>query len=395
MRKCSMIETNTQTLRPSRFEPMLLGLLMGLGIASSDLYVSALPNFSNVLEMSEFASSATVAFFLLTTAIGTICFLKLRRLFSLKKINMGALYLFAAASGLLLLFDGFEGLLACRIVQGIAYGMLQATMLSVAKLLFKNNVAEQFSTIGFVSEISCMFAPISGYVLLKLYGWQSPFFFISLMAILLCFLSNLVFKRVDESHDVSGEKFNVAHLLEHKGYLGWTMVTSLQSGLAWAIICLTPFVLKSQDKSDFYLCVAYTGYSVFYASGCFVIDRGIIKGAKILDLLPMVFTIIMTALLAGFFIDGIWLTGFFLYGFFVGSSYGIVMERTMENVSKKHSSRLGFFTSFMRLASGGVFVLISAYLFSLSPFIGALFSAVCIFGMGMLVMFLNRQHKEC
>lgn len=380
--------------RTDSYKTIVLGILLGLGIVSSDLYVSILPRFSHVLEITPLESSLTIAFFLGTTAIGTILFLPLRCFFSLKSINTLALLLFSSAFVFLYLLEGFTGLLGCRVTQGIAYGIIQSTLLATAKISFHANAEAKFARMAFVSEVLCLAAPLSGLALTNFFGWQYPFIFISLLALGLSFFSSPAFPLEKNDQKLDFKAFH--GVFRSKQYMGWLSITAVQSGLAWGIIALTPFVFKMHGWDDLFICVVYSFYSVFYAAGCYLSEKLPISSERLLQSVYLSPIVVVPLLLAGiiFELSFAWAIGFLIYGFFVALSFGIVMARCSGAVPDSYNGHVGFLTAFCRLMSSGLFVFFVALFFSFGKITGAFFVCFMVCLSGLNVFLMERSYKK-
>ena len=170
--------------RGDRFLLILtLGALTALGPLAIDLYLPALPaialDMNEPLNHIQYSLSAyTVAFALSQMIYGPLSDRFGRRVIMFPGIA------FYIVSNLLAAFCTSAGeLIAVRVFQAMAAGAIMVTIPAMIRDLFpREQIAKVLSSILLVMTIAPLVAPMLGGQLLRFFGWESLFIFLSIMA---------------------------------------------------------------------------------------------------------------------------------------------------------------------------------------------------------------------
>lgn len=367
---------------------LVVSILFSLGTFSSDLFVSCLPEIEDVLKTSVLEANLTISLFLGMGVLGSTLFW-LGRSYAVRDGTFYGLASFLLFMPVLtiLFFPSIEGLLVGRCVQGIAIGILQSLVFS----WIKNNgdIAKRISSVGLIGEMLSVCAPTLGYILLQI-SWEFLFCFSSIFSVCIARLGKSILFQDTQSiiQVLSPEKKEITIM----DFLRLTTVTSLQTAVAWSLICLIPFFVGEDVFSDFSGPFVYTVYCFCYGLGCFVAERDHVKKDQILEILPYGYFIVFW-LFAAWMVFGIVsfvLLSFWLFGILTSLSYGPVIERVSEAYSGENQD-FGPLISLSRTLLSTVFVLFFSFLYDQSPFISASFLGGSILILSFFVFVILRD----
>ncbi|MBB3993412.1 DHA1 family bicyclomycin/chloramphenicol resistance-like MFS transporter [Sulfitobacter undariae] len=170
---------------------MLLLIILGaFPPLTMDLYLPALPQMADVFQTSHSMVNLTLGTYMIAFAIGMLFWGPLSERTGRKPILFIALSLYIAASLLCAMTYSIEGLIAFRIVQGLAGGGVTVVGTTIVKDLFDGREREKvMATIMSLVIIAPMIAPILGAFLLKIASWHMMFVALAVFA---CFAACLV-----------------------------------------------------------------------------------------------------------------------------------------------------------------------------------------------------------
>lgn len=163
-----------------RFNPALfvwfaLGITL-LGVSSTDIYVSSLPQMAKDFNASPNLVNLTISFYTLAMAVSVLFTGILSNRFGRKKTILAGILAFTLASFLIGASNSIHMVIFFRIIQAIGCGFLAI----VPRLVLKDtmNAKEQVHATGILTMgivLSPAVAPSIGAVLAEYWGWRSCF----------------------------------------------------------------------------------------------------------------------------------------------------------------------------------------------------------------------------
>ena len=272
--------------RPSLRLAVLLTTLVALGPLSTDLYLPALPTLARVFASDAASVQLTLSVFLAGFACGQIAYGPLSDRFGRRPVMLGGLAIYCAASIACVLAQSIEMLIAARFVQ--ALGACAGPVLGravVRDLWGATESARIIAYMGSAMAIAPLLGPTLGGFLTVLFGWQSNFVLLLLIA-LVQFVA--VARTLNESnaHRDPGATHprqmfaNFRRLLADRSYLGYLLTFSFSYSALFAFISASSFVLADRyglTPQVYGICfgVVVAGYALgSLASGRLVRHRG-------------------------------------------------------------------------------------------------------------------------
>jgi DHA1 family bicyclomycin/chloramphenicol resistance-like MFS transporter len=155
---------------------VLLAALVGLGPASVDLYLPALPTIAADLGAADARAQWTLASFFLGFGAGMMMFGSLSDKFGRRRLLLFAAVLFAASSLLCVVVTDIDQLIALRFFQAVGSGALGVLARAVVRDVFDTTgSARILSIMGVITAVVPMFATLIGGQILVFAGWRAVF----------------------------------------------------------------------------------------------------------------------------------------------------------------------------------------------------------------------------
>jgi DHA1 family bicyclomycin/chloramphenicol resistance-like MFS transporter len=168
----------------------LLAALATLGPFAIDTYLPAFNSISKSLDASPFQMQQTLSAYLLGFSLMMLLHGALSDSFGRRPVILGGLAVFALASLVCAFADHVSVLIAGRSLQGMSCGAGIVVGRAIVRDLFIAVQAQRLmSQITLFFGIAPAIAPIIGGWLLTLIGWRSIFWFMMIVALLLCALA--------------------------------------------------------------------------------------------------------------------------------------------------------------------------------------------------------------
>lgn len=157
-----------------------------LGIAGTDLVLPAVPALPNVLGGTLERAQLVLASFVAGSAFGLLLFGSLGARFDQRALLIGSLVAYGLISGLAGISPSLEALIGLRFLQGAAGSAAAVFAPGIIRALFGDQRA--VSALGFLGSVEALtpaLAPVAGLWLMQLFGWNSSFQVIAVLALLL------------------------------------------------------------------------------------------------------------------------------------------------------------------------------------------------------------------
>ncbi|MDO4696821.1 MAG: multidrug effflux MFS transporter [Neisseria sp.] len=173
---------------------VLLATMTAVMPLSVDTYLPAIPLLSYDLGADIHHIEKSLSSFMFGVALGQLTGGALSDIVGRRKVALGGLALYIAASLAIAMVNSADGLLVLRVFQAVGGGMAAVMSGAVVRDLYEGRQAAQmFALIGVVMMAAPLAAPMLGSVLLGLGGWRLIFVFLMVYAaavfsLLWCFL---------------------------------------------------------------------------------------------------------------------------------------------------------------------------------------------------------------
>ena len=160
-------------------------LATGVSMLATDLYLPAIPSLPEMLNGDAVGAQYTLAIFFATFAVGQLVFGALADLYDRRLVLTGSLAAFVAASVACAMADNMGTLILLRAVQGFAASAGTALAPALLREAGDDSVVVRLTSIVSSMEAALpAMAPILGAWLIAVFGWQSTFWFMALIALL-------------------------------------------------------------------------------------------------------------------------------------------------------------------------------------------------------------------
>jgi len=177
-----------QAGRTSRIIPLslIVAALATLAPFTIDTYLPSFPDIGNDLSASHAQMQLTLSLYLLASACSTLIYGPLSDGFGRRRVIMGALIIYIAASIGCALAAGIEQLILFRIGQGLAASAGMVIGRAMIRDVYHGPEAQKvMSQVMLLFGIAPAIAPIIGGLLHDMLGWHSVFIFLASVAALL------------------------------------------------------------------------------------------------------------------------------------------------------------------------------------------------------------------
>ncbi len=335
------------------------GMMGGLGVASSDLYVSLLAKFAQIFSVSSFLMNLTLSLYFVTTALGCITFAYISRFYTHPVIHLIAFLLFISGGVIITLHPYYDFILIGRALQGLGIGLLQTNLISYIKKRYSDTLSQSFSLYSFGSELFCILAPLLGVILAEYFSWQAPFLFITCFSLLLFLISGKNFTH----HPPPNISFAPSwkELYKNLYYLKYNGISFLMNGLSWGVITITSYIYESPNHHALF----YTGYSSFYALGNYLGSKKNFPKDHLMAITPYILFVLGSGIMWGFFAHQIIILtlAIFFFALLSGLTYGPIMEKSLQTI---HTTAIDTASSILvlcRLTSSGLLIALFSYLY--------------------------------
>lgn len=340
----------------------ILGLVGGLGVASSDAYVSSLPFLKSLYSVSPELLNFTITAYFVSMALSCLLFSHIHSYVPAKKCYIAAILTFILASLFIALYPSEEMLITGRIIQGFSFGIIQPLIISHIRTVGKDeNLGKNMSMYSFAAEIVSTCTPIVGALLFSFLTWNSPFLFISCLTAFLFYLSYGLISEKEKIGYRESTIRSMTEILKDRGFIRYNFLSFFMIGLAWALITISSYEINNPIVHG----ICYSAFCGLYGLGNLIHERGYISDQKFLRFFPFLIIMIGIVIIAGFFLESkiLVILPFVLFGLLSGLFYGISVERSFMGILKKDTSHASSLFSFSRLISSAIFIQLSAFLY--------------------------------
>lgn len=177
-----------QSSRPLSINPRKLALLLSIMVAimpfSTDIYLSSVPQMAVSLHADIHLIEQSLSSFMFGVALGQLMGGSLSDIKGRKIIALIGLSVYLLSSIAIIFVDSAQELLFWRWIQAMGGGMATVTVGATVRDFFHGNAAARmFATIGIITLVAPLGAPMLGTALAALGGWRSIFVFLVFYAL--------------------------------------------------------------------------------------------------------------------------------------------------------------------------------------------------------------------
>lgn len=272
--------------RPTAGLVVLLTSLVALGPLSTDLYLPSLPTLARVFASDVASVQLTLSVFLAGFACGQIVYGPLSDRYGRRPVLLGGLLLFCVGSLGCVFAESIDRLILARFVQ--ALGACAGPVIGravVRDLWGASESARVIAYMGGAMAIGPLLGPTLGGFLTVLFGWQSNFVLLLLVAVVQLAVVARVLGESNVHRDPAATTprrmlANFRRLLADRSYLGYLLTFSFSYSALFAFISASSFVLTGRhglSPQVYGMCfgIVVAGYLIgSVASGRLVRRRG-------------------------------------------------------------------------------------------------------------------------
>jgi DHA1 family bicyclomycin/chloramphenicol resistance-like MFS transporter len=238
--------------RPSVGLAVLLTTLVALGPLSTDLYLPSLPTLARVFASDVASVQLTLSVFLAGFACGQIVYGPLSDRYGRRPVLLGGLLMFCVGTLGCVFAHSIDRLILARFVQ--ALGACAGPVIGravVRDLWGASESARVIAYMGGAMAIGPLLGPTLGGFLTVLFGWQSNFVLLLLVAVVQLAVVARVLGESNVHRDpeaTTPERMlaNFRRLLADRSYLGYLLTFSFSYSALFAFISASSFVLADR-----------------------------------------------------------------------------------------------------------------------------------------------------
>ncbi len=335
---------------------LVLGLLSAIGPFAIDMYLPALPSIGQTLDVSMSAVQASLMAFFISLGIGQIIYGPISDMVGRKPPLYFGLALFAVCSVGCAMAPDIETLIVLRFLQGLGASAGMVIPRAVVRDLHTgNDAARLMSLLMLVFSVSPILAPLSGSLLIELWGWRSVFWAVTVAAVLALILlatsqaeTRPREQRVDSSVRSAIDAYSL--LLREPHFLGLVFIGAFGISSFFAYLANSSFILidhyglTPRQYSIAFAANAASFIGVSQFTGRLSARFGLVPVVKVA---VTAYALVMTALLAINLI-GIERLDVMLVMLFVGFGFlGLVIPTTTVLALEEHGTIAGTASALM------------------------------------------------
>lgn len=392
----------------------LAGLSM-LGFLATDMYLPAFDIIRQDLHTSEQLIGWSLTLFLFGMAAGQLVYGPLTQHFGKKKVLCSSLIVFSIGSIICSFSSNIELLLLGRFIQAI--GACGSTIIWQSFVIEKYDSKTSqriFATVMPLVALSPALAPLLGAVLEAHFGWQSIFYSLVAIGVVLIMRSCFIDFTLPQSITLAKAPAltskplsifqNYKSILQSKKFTGNMLVYSACSAAFFAWLTGSPFVMTSMGYSGADIGLSYVPQTIAFIIGGYSCRFLLTKydSAKILPWLLKLFSLSVLLM----FIVAVNFTGSSIAPFLIlmcfmamanGAIYPIAANAALSEFKEKSASASGLMNFLQMMlcviASGLVSAFISDYGLVVVTAVMLLQSVIVVFAYPLIVKALKLQKE--
>lgn len=221
---------------------LLLAILSSVAPLGIDVYLPAIPEIANNLDVKINKIELTISIFLIFFALGQLAGGVLSDKLGRKRITLIGLLGFSFSSFILFSSSTLESLYFFRASQAFFGAMATVNAAAIVRDLFHGDEAAKiFSTIASITMIAPMFAPAIGSLIISYFTWQYIFLFLAVYSLLAAFL---VYFKLSETGTRTNTSIKEAYkkVLTHKKAISYILTVSFAFSGMFIFIAKSSFI---------------------------------------------------------------------------------------------------------------------------------------------------------
>ncbi|XZF15838.1 MFS transporter [Chitinophagaceae bacterium MMS25-I14] len=250
--------------------------LIPLSGFATDIYVPSLPSMAASLHASNGQVQLSLLVFLVSAGLSQLFVGSLLDSFGRYKISNAALLVFSLSSFMIAWFPNVYVLFAMRVIQGITNAMIVVAKRAYFMDTFTGDKLKNYTSLfSIIWATAPIIAPFLGGYLQEAFGWQSNFYFLGGITLLILALTLIYGGESIKSY----QKFDLksiagvyASMIKTKDFSIGLMIIGLSYGMLIVFGMTSPFIIEH----IYHLSPVYTGYAALL-SGVALMSGGIIS----------------------------------------------------------------------------------------------------------------------
>jgi MFS family permease len=366
---------------------LLLGLLGGMGVTATDIFISSLSDLTFIFKMPIESSGLILSVYFLSTAIFSALYPFILKILPPNLLFTGSLIMFSCASVSIAFPVITSNIIVCRILQGVAFGILTPMIITLIKQRSYNDSGKSFALYSFSAELMSCLAPIIGAFTYKYISWKAPFLIIGIITIFFIVFLNRGYSLSKESKDISF--YNFANLYNSIGFMKFNAISMLMIGTGWGLITISSLYVFNDM---IYHATFYFIYSLLYALGSLVYSR--MDSRKLLSVseffyLPIAIVAVFIVFGLSMKITPVFVIGCLVFGLLSGLSYGMILDKALSSLSANDWELGSSVITFSRLIGSFVFIEVCSRVYFWDPKYFMLFITAILF----FISFLSKKYE--
>jgi len=302
--------------------------LLPLSGFATDIYIPSLPNMSAAMHVSDIQVQLTLTFFLISYGVSQLFIGSVLDSFGRYRISLVCLLIFAVASLVIAMTHHIYLIYFMRIIHGFTVGAIVVAKRAYFVDLFTGNQLKHYlSLFSIIWSTGPIVAPFIGGYLQKAFGWESSFYFLSGLAIVLAALE-FIFSGETLKHSTAFNLKSITGIYVKMVKTASFTLGIVMLGLAYCMVMVYnmtgPFIIEHHLQ----LSPVIAGYSSLvlgfaWMVGGFIgkatINRPFFKRVAVNLAVQILFVIVMMISLN--FIDNLYSLIFFAFIIHVGAGF--------------------------------------------------------------------------
>lgn len=227
---------------------IILALMSAIAPLSTDMYLPALPQVQASFHTTPSLTQLSLASFFIAFALGQLIYGPLSDIFGRKKPLYVGVSLFILASLSCVMVDSIEAFIALRFLEALGGCAGVVIARAIVNDIFElNEAASIFALMMVVSSIAPMLSPTFGAILLEFFSWQSIFFTLFILGMIL--LLSVIFILKESAKGIDKVKFSKDEVknsykavLSDKLFVFYALAGAFATGAIFAYITGSSFV---------------------------------------------------------------------------------------------------------------------------------------------------------
>ena len=218
------------------------------------LLVPAIPEIVSRFSISENVGQSLITLYLIALGLGQLFYGVASDRFGRRPILLLGSIMFALGSGLILVSNSIEFLLACRVIQGLG----AAACLSMGRAMINDNFARQeaakhMSTAQTIQSTVPIISVLFGGILVEFFGWKSGMAVSAIAGLIIFFITIIKITETNKNRlpQINFLEIKKAYgeILKNPTFLGFAIACGMQSGMFYVLAGILPYHYQALGQS--------------------------------------------------------------------------------------------------------------------------------------------------